>query len=134
MRPLSIKLHGEKELLKKLATMKGPELKKALRKGLRAGAKIVQTASKSNVDVKSGRLKRSIKVRAGKRHRTIVRLNVAAQFQSAEDFYGSFPEMGTKYIKAPTEGMKRAASDRGKQALGLAIDETKKFLEGTFGK
>ena len=64
MPEFSMKLEGAEELLRKLRKLELKTGKKVLNKGLRAGAKIVQVATKARAPVDTGRLRRSIVVRA----------------------------------------------------------------------
>jgi HK97 gp10 family phage protein len=68
--------------------------KKILRKGLRAGAKVMQDAAKALAPVRTGKLQSSVKVRSGKSKKGVIKINVgigAKDFQG-ETFYGGFVE------------------------------------------
>jgi hypothetical protein len=77
--------------------------KKGCRKGTRAAAKAVLLAAYKYVPVKSGALRKSLKVRAGKRNRSARQKHwVSALVQTIEgmfkgdQFYGGFLEFGTQ--------------------------------------
>lgn len=69
---------------------------KVIRKGLRAGGKVWQSAARGEAPVQTGKLKRSIKVRSGKRKRDSISITVGmgAKDYTGEAFYGSFIEYG----------------------------------------
>lgn len=60
---------GDKELVRRFEMLRGNMQKKYGRKALRAGAKVVQKTAKQRVPVRTGRLKKGLKVRALKRSR-----------------------------------------------------------------
>lgn len=70
----------------------GPKLARAIeRRGLRQGAKILQRHAKDAAPVETGRLKRSIKVRSGRRSRLRQTVNVVVGVPYAkkiEELYG----------------------------------------------
>lgn len=81
---------------------------KVLRPALRAAAKPIAAEAKSNIDKDNspnwpdtGRLKRSIRVRAAKRRKGVVGVRVVTgkDFFAGETFYGAFREFGHKIGK-----------------------------------
>ena len=86
-------LQGDKELTRKLKDIPDKTVNKGLRKGTRAGAKIVQAAAKGMVPQATGNLKRNIKVRAMKRKKGRVGARVTIP---PDAFYGTFQEKGWK--------------------------------------
>lgn len=96
---MKISVTGDKELLDKLGKLRKTQVAKAIRKGSRAGSKIVQAKAKENVPVVSGALKREIKVRALKRSRRWTGTQVTMRVAGGVP-YGSFVDLGTKRMKA----------------------------------
>jgi HK97 gp10 family phage protein len=72
--------------------------KKIIRKALRNGGKIVQKAAKANAPVKSGALKKAIKIRAGKRvtGKQSVFIGTSDKAFVGKMFYAAFIEFGHK--------------------------------------
>ncbi len=96
----TIVLTGTDELNRKLLELTSAQAKAAIRKAARPALKPTLTAARANAPVKSGALKRSIKIRSIARSRTRVgaRVTTAAsdnQF-SGKTFYGAFLEWGWK--------------------------------------
>lgn len=93
-------LTGSEELNRKLATLKGPQQKAALRKASRTALKPVADQAKANAPKRSGRLRRSIKVRALKRSRSRIGSRVTSSGTDnnfkGRTFYGAFQEFGWK--------------------------------------
>jgi HK97 gp10 family phage protein len=123
---------GDKELLQKLDRLEKRTTKGAIRKGTRQGAKIVQQATKSTVPVKSGALKRAIKVRAMKARKGTIgtRCTISMPGDSkANWFYGSFQEYGWTTVNgrkvAGKHFMKQASSQSGQKALDTALNTIK---------
>lgn len=83
--------------IKKLGNKVG---KKPIRKGLRAGAKVLQTAIKQEVPVRSGFLRKHVKVRAGKRNRDRIQVLATSgdpksnNLNSGDAWYGGAVEYG----------------------------------------
>lgn len=96
---ISLDLRGHKDIMDAIRTLE-PKLRSgAFRKVFRELGKIAQKEVISNAPVRTGVLKRSVKVRAVKRNRRgIVGVNIvtgAVTFRG-KDFYGGFVEYGTK--------------------------------------
>ena len=101
---MTFKLTGVKELDNALRQFEPKLVKKIARKVVRKAAKPVQESAQRRVRVKTGRLKRSIKVRALKRsrknkHRVGVRVITGEGFFQGSTFYGGFIEYGTKNMR-----------------------------------
>lgn len=73
---IDISILGDKKLTASFNKLALKTQKKFTRKALRAGAKVVQQEYKARVPVDTGRLKRGIKVRAGKRSRRGISINI----------------------------------------------------------
>ena len=107
---------GVEALIAKLQTLKKTQAKKAINKGARAGAKIVQAVAVRNAPYKSGNLQRNIKVRAMKRSRVWTGVT-----DTLSIFYGAFQELGTKHNKA-LHYLQRSAREAKESALSTAMN------------
>ena len=91
---------GTEELNVKLAKLAGKDAKAAIRKASRVALKPVAEAAKSNAPRKTGRLARSVKVKAITRSRSRVGSRVTTSGDgnafSGETYYGGFQEYGWK--------------------------------------
>lgn len=97
-KPFAIEIEGAPELSRKLAEFEGKVGKKLHRKAARQAAKLVLASAKMHVPVQYGTLESSLKVKAVKRSRTRIGVEVATaegMFQG-DSFYGGFVELGTK--------------------------------------
>lgn len=94
----SIVLTGDKALNRKLQRLAGPVAKKIVRQAARIAVKPVLSAARNTVPVRSGKLRRAIKIRALPRSRTRVgvRVTLGDQEFTGETFYGGFQEWGWK--------------------------------------
>lgn len=92
---MPIVITGTKELVAKLGNLKKNVAKNAIRKGSRAGCKILAAAIKDSAPALTGALKRSVKVRSTPRSR----VTVGTQVIEKADFAG-FLEFGSKHQKA----------------------------------
>ena len=99
---IGMEIVGLEELERAFLMLPAAVAKKAIRQNLRAGAKIVLAQAKENAPVDSGDLKRSLKVRAGKRSRNTISIRVATgkDWFKGDTFYGAFVEFGTKRMEA----------------------------------
>lgn len=117
---VSIKLTGDKELQRKLKALQGKDQKKVVRKALRAGGKIILAESKRLVPVDSGRLKKSLKLRAakGKRQTFGVQVMTGSREELGIDpndkyYYPAAIELGIdqkrsrSYLRAAVKSKKR---------------------------
>ena len=120
-----IRVRGLKECLARFKELPNKYVKAALRKGMRAGQKILTAASKANAPVATGRLQANIKTRAGKRSRKgVVMATVLGEgFYQGKTFYGAFQEFGWHAGKR-TAAMQRA------QRHGLSGAGGRKHIEG----
>jgi len=126
-------LQGDKELIGKLDSLKRTDAKAAIRKGTREGAKIVQAKAKELVPVRTGTLKRNIKVRALPRSRKWVGTMVKTTFANSEAFYGQFVEYGTRKMAA-RHFLKKAVNEQGDTALRRAADIIRVEVETRLAK
>lgn len=110
-------LTGDKELDRKLLALKTTKMKAAVRKGTRAGAKLVQADAKQRFPRDTGAAARSLKVRALPRSRRWVGHQVTTKV-----FYAGHVEYGTKHIVA-REKLKESAKLMRDRAVAVAIHE-----------
>jgi len=127
-----VTLIGEKELLKKLKRIPAKDAKKAIRKGTRAGAKMLVPEVKANTPKRTGLLKKSVKVRSLKKSR--VRTGVAVQMGKGafvgKTFYGGFAEYGTTRQDAQ-EFIKKSVRSKGQQATDHARDVINREIQSS---
>lgn len=106
----TIRLEGDKELLKNLQSLKKNVSTKIVRGALRMAAKGIQWTAKQNAPVDTGLLRTAIKVRATKkRKKDVIGINVITGEgdYKGRTFYGSFIEYGHRRGKR-TASIKRA--------------------------
>jgi len=124
---MKVTVKGVDKVNKKLDSLKKKVLKKAIRKGSRAGAKIVQSKARDLAPVKTGALKKGLKVRALPRSRRYVGTMVRLA-DTGEVFYGAFVDLGTHRIEA-RHFLKQAADDEKERAINTALAIIKKVIE-----
>jgi HK97 gp10 family phage protein len=97
----TVKLIGGEELRRKLLTIDKKVAKQISSQALRAGAKVMLDATRRITPVISGTLKRSLKVRAGKRKKDRVSFQVQTRDgdYKGETFYGAFVNFGHRVGK-----------------------------------
>jgi|SRR5579871_6537369 len=115
-------MQGDKELLRKLESLKNKDAKAAIRKGTRAGAKIVQQRAKDKVADKSGTLRSNIKVRAMPRSKKWTGSKVTIN-NTGPEFYAAFVEFGTN------ERFNKAGKSSGKIVARHYIEKATKEVE-----
>ena len=108
---MSVTIVGEKELMRVLKNIPKKSAAKGIRKGTRAGAKIIQGRAKSLAPRASGSIRRHIKVRAMKRSRKRIGAMIALKVTDGAR-HGAFVALGTKYME-------------GREFMRLAVDEKK---------
>jgi len=123
---LSITLEGAAALEKKLNLLDAKVSRKIVSRALRAGAKVILDKAKQLAPRgKSGKLYKSLKVRAGKRKKGVIRFVVQTKDGDfkGETFYGAFIEFGHK------AGSRKLGNSRksipAKPYLGPAFDSKK---------
>lgn len=97
-----VTLKGFKQLEKKLLGLEKKVAKKLVRRALRDGAKIIHQEARLRVPVKTGRLRRSIKVKAAKKrkkHQVAIIVQCGEGDFVGDTFYGGMIEFG--YEKVP---------------------------------
>jgi HK97 gp10 family phage protein len=126
-------VRGDRELKRKLNQLANKEVKKIVRQAMRAGAKVILPRARANAPVgATGNLRRAIKVRAAKRSRKYIGINVTLGkgFFQGDEFYGAFQEFGWKTGKRKSSNRRevpgkhffeRAARETGKAAGDAVI-------------
>jgi len=110
---MRVTVSGDKELIALLEKTKTTTAKAAIRKGSRAGSKVVLAQAREEVPQRTGQLRSSLKVRALPRSRRFIGTQVQMQVH-----YGSFVELGTKHQKA-WHFLKHATQEVGPEALHI---------------
>jgi HK97 gp10 family phage protein len=134
----SIRIEGSAELKAKFARLQKNVAKKHTRKALRAGAKIIRAEARANAPVKSGLIRRGIRVIAGKSRKGMISILVTLgdRLFQGKEFYGAFQEFGWfsgKRIRGKFKGAD--AKDRyhaASLAAGRAFHPGKFFMRRAF--
>lgn len=113
---------GHEDAVKALLELIPKRVKRGIRKGSRAGCKIVQAYAKTQVPVVTGLLRSEIKIRSLRRSRRFIGTQVTIRVAGGKAYYGSFVELGTKKM-APRGFLKKSAPAVGGGA-------TKAFIAG----
>lgn len=97
------KLEGVEELIKKLRTLRGAQMRKVYRQAMRAAARPVLATAKQIVPIGTSRLQRSLKIRALKRSKKLLGVQITPGTReqlgipgSAKGFYPTHIELGYK--------------------------------------
>lgn len=127
----SVKVEGLPELIKALRLFENKVFNKGLKKAFRDGSKIIQKAVKDETPKgSSGLLKKAIKVRASKRKKNRIGVNVQIGQGSfkGESFYGGFIEFGTKNsegkAKIKARRFMKKGFDKAKDSAGKRMIES----------
>ncbi len=128
-----LEVRGTEQLKRHLDQLADVEIRKILRKAMRAGAKVILPAARANAPVgASGAVRRGIRVRAAKRSRRYIGITVTLGkgFFQGDEFYGAFQEFGWKTGKRKSSNrrqvpgkhfLQRAAEQKGKAAGDVVI-------------
>lgn len=132
---VTIQLVGDVDLIRKLDRLEARDAKKAVRRGTRAGAKIIKPIVVSMAPKKSGILRQAIRVRATKRSRKFIGavVQMGAGWFKGPTFYGAFQEWGWKSRSGrEIPGklfMQRATKYAGRQAAARAVTVIRDEIE-----
>jgi HK97 gp10 family phage protein len=122
---------GVKEIDRRLATLEPKVAKKHLRQAMRKGMRPIQSQVEGNAPAgESGDLAASVILRAGKRSRNKMTMNVALGSRTfrGEKFYATFTEWGTS--DQPAQGyMRRAFDTRGRGARDVIVELVARAVE-----
>lgn len=109
---ISLKVEGLEKVMQAFNSLSKNMAGKAMRKALRDGAKVVADEARNLCPVDTGRLRDSIRVRAGRRKKDYIRMVVISgkgdRLFSGETYYGSFVELGSVHNKPPEPFMRSA--------------------------
>jgi HK97 gp10 family phage protein len=124
MPTVSIKLLGAEDLLARLKTLEPKLAKKVLRQSIRAGAKLVLEDVKARAPVRSGLVRSKLRVRAARRKKDRIAINVttAEGDYVGKTFYAPMVELGH-------HSGKRARGASHRRGARLRSDG-RKFIEG----
>ncbi len=134
---IGLKMTGQFSLDRKLKAMPRKIANGIKRKAARKAAKPVLEAAKANVPVKSGAMKKSLRIRAYRsRKKDIFGVKVVSgkKWFQGDQFYSAFVEFGTRFAP-PKYPLKRAAQATKSTAQKILIEELKKLIrESTKGR
>jgi hypothetical protein len=134
----TIVLTGNEALNRKLAALAGPKAKAVIRKAAREALRPVFAAVKSATPTRSGRLKRSVRLRAIARSRSRVGARITTggsdNLFAGRTYYGGFQEYGWKAGKRATNASVGASKFKKKtssqKAAADAQNESRKQIPG----
>jgi HK97 gp10 family phage protein len=128
---------GIKELKAKLADLEKKVRNKIASKAMRTGSKVIQKQVKANAPVKTGLVRNSIKVRAGKRRKGKIYFTVTCGSKNfvGKAFYGAIQEFGAPARNIEGKHfMERAFDDKQAEAGRTVIQMIKQGLESEGSK
>lgn len=128
---MSVKVEGLPQLIKALTAFEKKVMNKGLKKCFRDGSKVIAKAVKDETPKgQSGFLRKAIKVRAAKRKKNRIGVNVQigeGNFKG-DSFYGGFVEFGTKTadgkVKIKGRRFMKKGFDKSKDAAAAAMVES----------
>jgi len=111
-----MEVKGLREVQEKLKELQKKTSNKLTKKALRAGAKIVQAEAKADAPSISGTIKKSIKVRAGKRRKGSLSIvvGIGKKWFAGPMFYAAFVLLGHKIGKRSGSHRKKDPNDKRK--------------------
>lgn len=112
----SLKIRGQREIIRCLSLVEDRVAKKALRKAALAGARVVVEAAKVRVPIRTGKLHDHIVAEAVNVEPDHVEVNIGPD---KEAFYGMFLELGTSKMAA--RPFLRPALDENQEQVEQAI-------------
>lgn len=123
---------GLAELDAALHQMSNAVHNKVVRKAVRQAAKPVLKEARRLVPVKTGALRKSLKIKSAKRSRKRTSIGVEVvtgkQFFTGDTYYGGMIEFGTKYIK-PRSFLRDAAKAKENEAVSVFRQELRDGIE-----
>lgn len=136
---ISMIITGDERLNRKLAELKGPKAKAIIRKAARTALRPVQSAVKREAPRRTGRLAKSVKIKAFTRSRSRIGAKVTTaaddNLYSGRTFYGGFQEFGWKTGRRATNkdlGVKaNKRRTTAQQAIVKAKNDARKLRPGT---
>jgi len=135
---VKVVMTGSEELNRKLAALTNQQAREAIRKAARPALKPCLQTARRVAPKRSGKLRRSIKIRAIARSRTRIGARVTASasdtLYSGKTFYGGFQEWGWRAGKRTTNA--DLGADRGKRrttaqrAIAKGRNDSRKKIPG----
>lgn len=121
-----LQVEGFKEITKALSVLEVNIQKKVLRSAMRKNLKPLLAESKKNAPKVSGDLRKSLRLKAGKRkkHKFSINVMVGKKNFVGKTFYGAMVELGTKKMKA-RHFMKAAFDAKGPAARDAMMKDIK---------
>tara|TARA_R110002095_G_scaffold109849_1_gene96208 strand:+ start:1634 stop:2056 length:423 start_codon:yes stop_codon:yes gene_type:complete len=120
-----IEITGDKEIDTFLKNLPAAAAKKIMRKGIRPAMKVLHKEVKNKVPVDEGQLKKAIKLKAAKRSRSSIGMDITVNKEDA--FYAAMVEDGTKN-RPPQSFIRSTADAHGEQALTTAKNGMKDII------
>lgn len=130
----SLQLQGFDEFQRRLRLLPKKVAGKAVRQALREGAKIIQAEAKARVPVRTGTLKKSIKVRAAKgrkRGEAAIAVTTGQGDFVGDTFYGAFLEYGHKLGSRRSSEATKSLRKRAQALREYRKDTGSKLWEST---
>ena len=126
---MSFQVQGLKEVQEKLRQLGQKTAKKYVRKSLRAGAKPVLSQARSNAPVKTGLVRRSLRIVGGKGRKGVVQVRIVlgVKLYVGKSYYGAFVEIG-HFTGRRLKGFKGANAKSQYRALSALAG--RKFIPG----
>lgn len=142
MTKITLVITGDAELNRKLRKLGSKEARNIVRKAARVALKPVLQEARALAPVKTGKLRKHIKIRSLTRSRKSFGARVTSGFfknvNSGDAYYGAFVELGTKERRhrsgksvgsiAPRRFMKNAADKKRQQALRIYGQEIGRLI------
>ena len=134
---VEFEIHGVDEINKALKKMPVQLAKKVVTSSLREGAKIIQKEARNLAPLKTGRLRRAIKVKSSKIHNkprlgrfgVYIKINPGKKRDDRQGaYYGRFVDGGTKRMR-PRMFMSRSYDTKTKQAVAFFIKASERGID-----
>lgn len=111
---------GDRKLNRMLSSLTSAKARALHRKAVRKAAKPILEQAKATAPVKSGALRRSLTIRATRRSRKSIGVQVTQKdgMFKGDQFYGGFQELGWKLGKRTSQTRRKAGSDKRKKIPG----------------
>jgi hypothetical protein len=113
MATFTVEIKNLAQIVKAIGNIDQKLVKPSLRRSIRLGAKYFLQLAKEFVPIRSGFLRKSLKLKAGKRKKDHLRLNVFSGGSGGNSFggksyYGSFVNLGSVHNNPPNEFLTQA--------------------------
>lgn len=128
----TVKVNGLREAQEKLKEIGDKTAKRFVKQSLRKSAKPTLTMAKANAPVRSGLVRRSLRVVAGRSRKTLLQVRIVMGLKNyvGKSYYGAFVEEGHFTGKRPSKlkGLKGADAKERYHAGSIAAG--RKFVPG----